>query len=87
MEKIQIGYWDIQALVHADGIVITANNNGEWQWAVTEWASACRERGMEINARKSEKMSITKVIERRLNSEWVGVKKDKWRRLNNLVQL
>ena len=56
MEKIKIGYWDIQpmgiqALVHADGIVIMANNNGEWQWAATEWASACRERGMEINAR------------------------------------
>jgi hypothetical protein len=34
MEKIQIGYWDIQptdiqALVHADGIVIMANNNEE----------------------------------------------------------
>jgi hypothetical protein len=34
MEKIKIGYWDIQpmdiqALAHADGIVIMANNNGE----------------------------------------------------------
>jgi len=29
MEKIQIGYWDIQALVRADGTVIMANNNGE----------------------------------------------------------
>jgi hypothetical protein len=86
MENIQIGYWDNQALVHANSIVIMANNNGEWQWAVTEWASACRERGMEINASKSEKMCITKVIQWWLNSEWMGVKKDKWR-LNNLVQL
>jgi hypothetical protein len=29
MEKIQIGYWGNQALVHGDGIVIMANNNGE----------------------------------------------------------
>jgi hypothetical protein len=54
---------------------------------VIEWASACRERGMEINASKSEKICITKAIERRLNSEWVGVRKNKWRRLNHLVQL
>jgi len=34
MEKIQIGYWDIQpmdiqTLVHGDGIVIMTNTNGE----------------------------------------------------------
>jgi hypothetical protein len=29
MENIQIGYWDNQALVHANSIVIMANNNGE----------------------------------------------------------
>jgi hypothetical protein len=78
---------DIQALAHADGTVIMANNNGEWQWAVIEWASACRDRGMDMNASKSEKMCITQVIQRRLNTEWVGVRMDKWRRLNNLVQL
>jgi hypothetical protein len=44
--------------VLAIGIVIMANNDGEWQRTVIEWASACRERGMEINASKSEKKCI-----------------------------
>jgi hypothetical protein len=49
-----------------------ANNKGELQRAVTEWASACRERGMEINISKSKTIKITKGIQRRLNTEWVG---------------
>jgi hypothetical protein len=48
---------------------------------VIEWASACRERGMEINASKSNIMHSRKIIQRKLNIEWDGERK-KWRRLN-----
>jgi hypothetical protein len=62
----------IQALVYANNIAIMANKKGELQRAVTEWASACRETGMEINISKSKTMHITKGIQRRLNNEWEG---------------
>jgi hypothetical protein len=64
----------IQALVYANNLAITAHNKGELQRAVTEWASACRERGMEINICNSKTMHITQEIQRRLNIEWEGDK-------------
>lgn len=44
-----------------------ANKTGELQHAVIEWASACRERGMGINAIKNKTVHITEGIQRRLN--------------------
>jgi hypothetical protein len=75
--KIQIGYWNmppvyIQAFVYANNLAIMANYKGELQRAVTKWASACRERGMEINISNSKTMHIAKGIQRRLNNEWEG---------------
>jgi len=73
--KIQTGYWNmppvyIQALVYANNLAIMVNNKGELQRAVTEWASARSERGMEINISNCKRMHITKVIQRTLNIVW-----------------
>jgi hypothetical protein len=58
-----------------------ANSEAELQREVIEWASACREGGMEINASKSKIMHSRKRIQRKLNIEWEGERK-KWRKLN-----
>jgi len=42
---------------------------------------------MGINANKSKKMCVTKVTQRRLNTEWVGVRKDGWRRVQKANQV
>jgi hypothetical protein len=44
-----------------------ANSEAELQRALIEWASARRERGMEINASKSKIMHSRKIIQRKLN--------------------
>jgi hypothetical protein len=40
--------------MYADGTVTTANNEGEVQREVIDWASACREGGRNVNHRKEE---------------------------------
>jgi hypothetical protein len=57
----------IEIFVCADDVVIGANKKTELQWAVIEWASACREKGMESNARKNKTMRITNGIQKRLS--------------------
>jgi len=58
-----------------------ANSEAGLQRAVIEWASACKERGMEITASNSKIMHSTKRIHRTLNIERNG-EGTKWRRLN-----
>jgi uncharacterized protein YjaG (DUF416 family) len=53
----------IQASVCGNDTVIVESDEWELQWAVIEWASACKERGIEIS--KSKTMHITQAIKRR----------------------
>jgi hypothetical protein len=68
--------------VCADDVVTGANSKTELQCTVIEWASVCREKGMESNARKNKTLSITKGIQKTLSIEWGGGVKgrSKWRR-------
>jgi hypothetical protein len=52
--------------------VVMANSEGELQRAVILRASACRKRGMEINASKGKIMHITKGVQRRLRHRMGG---------------
>jgi hypothetical protein len=88
--KIRIGYWNlrptyIQVLMCADDILIIANSEAELQRAVIEWASACTEREIEINASKSKMLHSTKRIQRKLNIELEGERK-KWSTLHTSVR-
>jgi len=47
-------------LVYIVNREIMSNNEGKIQWAVIEWACACRERRMEIDTNKSKTKHITK---------------------------
>jgi len=62
--------------------VIVESDEWELQWAVTEWASACKERGMEVSESKSKTMHTKQGIKRRLNTVWKVKEQTKWRRLN-----
>jgi hypothetical protein len=48
---------------------------------VIEWASVCKQRGMEISESKSKIMHTTQGIKRRLNNEWKVKEQTNWRRV------
>jgi len=51
---------NIQIFVCADEVVTGANNETELQRSVIEWASACREKGMENNAGRIKQCILQK---------------------------
>ena len=61
----------VQSLIYADDIALIVSNKEELQKAVTEWASAMKDRGIRINVKKSKVMVITKNKNREhLNITW-----------------
>lgn len=73
--KMKVGNWMmrpiyVQSLVYADDIVILAGKEEQLQEALTEWAHAFQDRGMEVNVSKTKVMQFTKGEEVQLRIKW-----------------
>jgi hypothetical protein len=76
ISRMILGNWNlrpvlIQALVHADDVLLLSDKKEHIQNAVIEWGSTFQERGLEINTTKSKIMKISKAQDNKvLNIKW-----------------